>query len=53
MKIFSKEQFIKSEGYEVYLKCKGWVDACDGKRVEGGEVDGYQSDRSWELMLTR
>lgn len=49
MRIFSKEKFIESEGYEVYLKCKGWVDECDGKRVEGGEVNGWISDKDWEI----
>ncbi|MGN0768458.1 MAG: hypothetical protein ACI4M8_03780 [Christensenellales bacterium] len=49
MRVFSKEKFIEDEGQEAYLKCKGWVDECDGKRVEGGEVDGYLSDRAWEI----
>ena len=50
MKVFSKECFIEVEGHEVYLKCKGWVDDCDGKRVEQGEVNGWLSDKSWEII---
>lgn len=42
MRIFSKEKFIEDEGQASYLKCKGWVDECDGKRVAGGKVDGYK-----------
>jgi hypothetical protein len=48
MKVFSKEMFIKDSGIEAYEKCKEWVDACDGKRVIGGEVGGYLSDKAWE-----
>lgn len=50
MRVFSKEKFIEAEGYEVYLKCKDWVDVCDGKRVSGGEVDGWESHRDWEIV---
>lgn len=49
MRIFSKVKFIEDSGYEVYLKCKEWVDEIDGRRVIGGEVDGYASDRAWEI----
>lgn len=49
MKVFSKDKFIEVEGYEVYLKCKDWVDIIDGKRVEKGEVDGWLSDKNWEV----
>lgn len=49
MRIFSKEKFIEDSGEEVYLKCKEWVDACNGKRVVNGEVDGYISDKAWEI----
>lgn len=49
MRVFSKEKFIEVEGQAVYEKCKGWVDELDGKRVIGGEVDGYASDRDWEI----
>ena len=48
MKVFSKEKFIEVEGYEVYLKCKYWVDKCDGKRVVNGYVGNYLSDYQWE-----
>ena len=50
MKVFSKEKFILSEGYEVYLQCKDWVDECDGKMIIGKEIDttGYLSDPDWE-----
>ena len=50
MKIFSKQRFIEAEGNEVYLKCKAWVDMCDGKRVEQGEVNGWLSDKAWEII---
>ena len=48
--IFSKEEFILTEGFDVYLKCKGWVDECDGKRIVGGKIEGtdYNSDKDWE-----
>lgn len=49
MRVFSKQQFIKAEGQEIYEKCKGWVDELDGKLVVGGEVDGYVSDKTWEV----
>ena len=49
MRVFSKEKFIEDSGYNEYLKCKGWVDECDGKRVIGGEVNGYASDPAWEI----
>ena len=49
MKVFSKEKFIETEGYEVYLKCKYWVDKCDGKRVVNGSVENYFSDMQWEI----
>lgn len=49
MRLFSKEKFIKAEGYKVYLKCKYWVDKCDGKRVIGEYVGNYISDRDWEI----
>ena len=48
MRVFSKEKFIEAEGYDVYLKCKEWVDEIDGKQVVCGEVDGYASDITWE-----
>lgn len=51
MRVFSKEKFIEDSGIEVYEKCKEWVDECDGKRVEGGEVNGYASDRAWEIEI--
>ena len=51
MKVFSKERFIEVEGYEVYLKCKDWVDECDGKKVVSGEVDGWLSDKDWEVEI--
>lgn len=51
MRVFSKEKFIETEGYEVYLKCKYWVDKCDGKRVQGGYVESYISDPSWEIEM--
>lgn len=50
MRVFSKQKFIEDSGQEAYLKCKDWVDACDGKRVIGGEVDGYLSDKAWEVV---
>lgn len=50
MRVFSKEKFIESEGYEVYLKCKEWVDICDGKRVTGGNVEGWESHKDWEIV---
>lgn len=49
MRVFSKQQFIKAEGQEIYEKCKSWVDEIDGKIVVGGEVDGYASDKTWEV----
>ena len=49
MRVFSKEKFIETEGQAIYEKCKGWVDLLDGKVVVGGEVDGYISDRQWEI----
>lgn len=49
MRVFSKEKFIEAEGQAVYEKCKEWVDAVDGKRVINGEVDGYASDKDWEV----
>lgn len=49
MRVFSKKKFIETEGYDVYLKCKYWVDKCDGKRVIGEYVDNYISDRDWEI----
>ena len=49
MRVFSKEKFIEAEGQQVYEKCKEWVDEIDGKIVVGGEVDGYASDRAWEV----
>lgn len=49
MRVFSKEKFIETEGYEIYLKCKYWVDKCDGKRTEGGYVGNYLSDATWEI----
>lgn len=49
MKVFSKAKFIEDGGYNCYLKCKSWVDECDGKIVEGGYVNGYASDRAWEV----
>lgn len=48
MRVFSKEKFIEDNGYDVYVKCKEWVDECDGKRVINGEVNGYASDTAWE-----
>lgn len=51
MRVFSKEMFIKDNGLAVYEKCREWVDACDGKRVIGGEVDGYLSDKAWEKAV--
>lgn len=51
MRIFSKEKFIENSGIEAYKKCKEWVDICDGKRVEAGEVDGYISDKKWEIEI--
>lgn len=50
MKVFSKEKFIEAEGYKVYLKCKDWVDECNGQRVEAGEVNGWLSDKAWEIV---
>ena len=49
MRVFSKEKFIETEGLKVYEQCKRWVDLIDGKRVVGGEVNGYASDRDWEI----
>ena len=49
MRVFSKEKFIQDSGYDAYLKCKDWVDKADGKRVVAGEVNGYLSDRAWEI----
>lgn len=51
MRVFSKQQFIKAEGQEIYEKCKGWVDMLDGRIVVGKEVDGYLSDSSWEVEV--
>lgn len=49
MRVFSKEKFIEDNGYDVYLKCKGWVDECDGKRVVGKYVGDYLTDPNWEI----
>lgn len=49
MRVFSKEKFIEVESYEVYLKCKSWVDVMDGKRVVNGYVDDYSSHYLWEV----
>ena len=49
MRIFSKEKFIEVEGYNVYLKCKDWVNECDKKNVVNGYIENdYISDKSWE-----
>lgn len=50
MRVFSKKKFIEDSGQEAYLKCKEWVDECDGKKVIGGEVGGYLSDKAWEVV---
>lgn len=49
MKVFSKDKFIEVEGYEKYLKCKDWVDECNNQRVVSGEINGYLSDKAWEI----
>ena len=49
MRIFSKEKFIEAEGAAVYEKCKSWVDIADGERVIAGEVNGFASDKDWEI----
>ena len=48
MRVFSKAKFIESEGLDSYLKCKEWVDICDGKKSIGGNVEGWESHRDWE-----
>jgi DNA-directed RNA polymerase subunit H (RpoH/RPB5) len=47
MKVFSKEQFIKAEGYNDYLESRIWVDECDGKIVRHGFCGEYVADDAW------
>lgn len=47
MKVFSKEAFIKAEGYSDYLTSQIWVDECDGKPVRGGFCGEYVADDAW------
>lgn len=49
MRVFSKEKFIEVEGYEVYLRCKDWVDECDGKRIVQGCAGECLSHKTWEV----
>lgn len=51
MRVFSKDKFIEAEGQEMYLKCKGWVDECDGKRIQGKYAGNYLSDPNWEIEM--
>lgn len=37
VKVFSKEKYIKEEGYEDYMENRGWVDECDGWYVGADE----------------
>lgn len=47
MKVFSKEKFIKVEGYKDYLAHRKWVNECDGKPVRGGMCGKYCADDAW------
>lgn len=47
MKVFSKERFIKAEGYKDYLASRIWVDECEGKPVRDGFCGKYVADDAW------
>lgn len=50
-KVFSKEKFIEYEGMNEYLKCKAWVDECDGLTPEEMLKKRYIFSPSWMIEV--
>lgn len=54
-KVFSKERFIESMGYEEYKKTifpdGSYVDECDGLTKEEMEELGYFTDEDWMIEV--
>lgn len=47
MKVFSKELFIKTHGFERYERSKEWVDKCDGLTIEEAAKNGFTLLADW------
>ncbi len=50
-KVFSKEKFIEYEGMNEYLKCKAWVDECDGLTAKEMLKKRYIFSPTWMIEV--